>query len=1212
MIWLLAGGVLQAGPGPNYRYGECWWREYGEDDATALLLHFSDSKTPGKFGGACTGRYETTVPLKQEGQSVECWFKVDALPKQPACILSVADDESRILLRPDGRLELKLKQPHGIPSKKLAPDQLAEINARNADIIAPTPVKLGEWTHVVAYNSRHVVQGAGAPFDATLKINGGDVAHYLSEVNNSYKFLGWRSARVIVGNNVAGDQQFAGLIDEVRLLTDYREFYEVESLPWRDATAKRTLQFGQPFFLENADVVHASCDDGPSDGIRGHGWLIDGASAFPHIALKEMKTDSGALEFWLRPVNWDNFTGYWSHSPPGQRDLSVVRLTGGGKLFLEVRLPRAHDLEHPRPVIDPGHWNHYVVNWDTQHAKASVFLNGKWLLAVKLDRAVGALDTAEFGVNDKVTIHHPGTGATLDNPDAPAGDRPQIEVDEIVGYRTALLETEIKQAYLRWQKPLEPLPLFNSVVEYKYSINKLEVRIKPQLPADTPAATARVSANAFGPAVTGPIGTDGVARIAFQLTTPIAPGKYQLQVELLDAAGKPLAKGVQDWERIAEPWAGNRCGILDKTPAPWTPIKVTGKTVETRMTRYELSPDGLPAQIYAAGEPLLAAPIQLLEDGHPLTGKIIEQAPSRDVEATWRAEFGGRLTMDCRVEYDGLIRYEFRATGRVGVLAFVVPVKADRVTHWLTNAAGHSDCVTGLAGDGEFLKPATFGFFNQIDLHDRTRGLFWFADNAAGWIQSKDVPAQTVTRSGAVTTLRCNLAADAGEIAKPIVFGILPHPARPMPEKYRLYERSDELSIFDAFKPWPMDPRTHSMQLYPAPDPEIKGSTEPSWAYAERCIPAMKHAKPVGYRTMYLSRFWFSCRAGAYDNWEWRSGPTQQATLTPRFVDYLCWEMNEWIGRGIFNAIYLDECYSCPTKNVAAGHAVVLPDGSVQAGDTLWGFREMMKRWRGIFIQHGLEPVMTGHHTGSFIYPGLVFCDGDLDGEGRPMITARSKDFIDAVPLHRLETIQNGAMWGITPFYMACIWELGLEKRDSNPHKRWAWRMGRDVVAALAHYETAYAYTPQEVVRPYWQDVQRWGAGDPRVPFHPYWSNATGLQVAGQGADVLVSYYQQPGKILLIASNRTGAPREIRVKLNRAALGLPANAVVKQWDSTYEPAAGEDLLTTKDLPKVSDKPKDDFQLEEPKAPVAVQKLEGDVLVLPTRAKDFRMVSVETP
>ena len=143
-------------------------------------------------------------------------------------------------------------------------------------------------------------------------------------------------------------------------------------MPWRDATAKRPLQFNRPFFRRDGTVWHASLDRGLSydrgstgtdialpwpgasidalavDGVRGRGWRIDPIAGLPRFSLRGMQSEEGTLEFWLRPANWDDVTGYWQHSPPKQRDLSVARLLGkdrGGEetILLNITLPRAHD-----------------------------------------------------------------------------------------------------------------------------------------------------------------------------------------------------------------------------------------------------------------------------------------------------------------------------------------------------------------------------------------------------------------------------------------------------------------------------------------------------------------------------------------------------------------------------------------------------------------------------------------------------------------------------------------------------------------------------------------------------------------------------------------------------------------------------------------------------------------------------------------------------
>ena len=142
-------------------------------------------------------------------------------------------------------------------------------------------------------------------------------------------------------------------MDEVRVSSQARDFYERPSMAWRDATLARTLQFGKPYFRGDDPVFHASLDKGLAfdrggtgkddivvdlkgqtpdrlciEGIRGKGWVVDPALGFPRFNLQGMNFANGSIEFWMRPVNWDDSTGYWSHSPPDRLMLSLLRLYG--------------------------------------------------------------------------------------------------------------------------------------------------------------------------------------------------------------------------------------------------------------------------------------------------------------------------------------------------------------------------------------------------------------------------------------------------------------------------------------------------------------------------------------------------------------------------------------------------------------------------------------------------------------------------------------------------------------------------------------------------------------------------------------------------------------------------------------------------------------------------------------------------------------------
>ena len=578
----------------------------------------------GMFGQAlrCDGTERLSI-LVNTPQAVECWIRVDAYPAKEACILSLGKDESKLLLRPDGRVEFRLRKPHGNPNtKKLAPEVIKFILEKPADIISPEPIPLRRWTHVVIYKLPHPSPGDTSPFDARLKVNGKDVAWYLSEGGNTYNFFGDHQSLLVIGNSADGQQGFQGEIDELRLSTRCRDWYERMPMPWRDAKCERPLRFNKPFFRSDSTVFHASLDKGVKldldtagagdiqvnlrgerledmlvDGIRGKGWIMDPDIGFARLPLKGMTAKQGALEWWLRPVNWDDCTGYWHHSPPNHMYLSVARIhTRGqenGQPIFQAALPRAYNLESQRIPVDPGRWLHMMLAWDENGW--SLFVNGRVIDGRRRGKDANLdaeLAFVEFGIPDKVQ--------------AIRGEPPRIEIDEVVGYNAHLRADEVAQAQKRWMGDISPIPLYDASFQYKWSISKLEFSLVPLLPQGVKPAAAKVALHdikadkTICEAESGKL--EGEAfRFVLSEGKPLPYGNYQFRFQITDDAGKIAASGECAWEFQEEPWRHCRAGIIDAPPPPWTPIKVGESVLETRMTKYRLAADGLPAEIHANG-----------------------------------------------------------------------------------------------------------------------------------------------------------------------------------------------------------------------------------------------------------------------------------------------------------------------------------------------------------------------------------------------------------------------------------------------------------------------------------------------------------------------------------------------------------------------------------------------------------------------------------
>ena len=126
------------------------------------------------------------------------------------------------------------------------------------------------------------------------------------------------------------------------------------------------------------------------EGIRGKGWFVDPLAGPVHLTLRGMTSNEGSLEFWMRPVNWDDMTGFWKGTAPKPLLLSVMRLYGrnektrAGELFMSIVLPRGwnfgqrlgHVGEAGPPQVVKGEFRHARLFADVQRPHDQVMGDG--------------------------------------------------------------------------------------------------------------------------------------------------------------------------------------------------------------------------------------------------------------------------------------------------------------------------------------------------------------------------------------------------------------------------------------------------------------------------------------------------------------------------------------------------------------------------------------------------------------------------------------------------------------------------------------------------------------------------------------------------------------------------------------------------------------------------------------------------------------------
>ncbi len=290
----------------------------------------------------------------------------------------------------------------------------------------------------------------------------------------------------------------------------------------------------------------------------------------------------------------------------------------------------------------------------------------------------------------------------------------------------------------------------------------------------------------------------------------LEPGKYDVALALVDAAGNELAAAKGGFEKKDEAkeyakWWNNAIGDPDKLLKPFEALKVveggrlkveggglkvagggTGIAISCTRRVYELGALGLPAQIEANGGPVLAAPSRIVLK---VGGKAYAVPTDGKVTVTdkkaWRVDFecapvtvaGVTFSATGWMEQDGLVElsltYQPAASGVLSPESGTPPVEIEELRiEWpvaddplgaymacMGQGCNYSARTIGAVPqkDGQVwntrddMGPAGSGrrvgnFVGNLWVGTEQRGLFWCADSDKGWEPDARVAAHALRR----------------------------------------------------------------------------------------------------------------------------------------------------------------------------------------------------------------------------------------------------------------------------------------------------------------------------------------------------------------------------------------------------------------------------------------------------------------------------------
>jgi hypothetical protein len=169
-------------------------------------------------------------------------------------------------------------------------------------------------------------------------------------------------------------------------------------------------------------------------------------------------------------------------------------------------------------------------------------------------------------------------------------------------------------------------------------------------------------------------------------------GEYDVYADITVGESKTLLKERLVKEAPPE-WLGNKLGYITTVPKPWTPLKLTARTIACWGREYTFGAAALPAQVRILGQDVLAGPARLLVTVNGQTQtvplgdfKALETTPLK-VAFTAGGRVGN-LTVSGKawMEFDGFYRNTMTLSAAqpvtVDALAIEVPMKPEYATYW--------------------------------------------------------------------------------------------------------------------------------------------------------------------------------------------------------------------------------------------------------------------------------------------------------------------------------------------------------------------------------------------------------------------------------------------------------------------------------------------------------------------------------------------------
>lgn len=646
----------------------------------------------------------------------------------------------------------------------------------------------------------------------------------------------------------------------------------------------------------------------------------------------------------------------------------------------------------------------------------------------------------------------------------------------------------------------------------------------------------------------------------------LPPDDYTVIVDHIAPDGTVTETWDQDYQvpaintPILRSYVGEQAGTV---PAPWTPLKVEGDTIQIWGRKYGFAGGFLFSSLRSQSTEMLASPPILRVDGRPL----VAETPARAVRISQddmaaviskNADFGSlRVNSMIKTHFDGYCEIAMTLapageTVSLQSLSLDIPLRGQLVAlvrdNKLSTLVGSKSGAVGDYWSQSLLDNPFFWVGNERIAFN------WLAPDLEQWHCRESGKNVEIIRQGAAAIVRLNLVDSPLVLDAPrtISFGFALTPTRPLDRKILRKRLGRDWEGW--CQPW----KYFGVPEYDTADRKLierrsKGVGEiflyngdgltspfsPEWAFWEQEWRNVRPGRTYGDWTGDLAGRLRTCytegciKSDAFRNYLLHKRKVfftkAKTPLTPKAINY-------YFDTGVGSVFCSNANHGCLNWLDAHGK----PHGRMPIDE----YRELQLNTYRMIRRTGPKAKIMSHQGWYRVMPMQNFTDIIIGGEGVENMIGSTGSYYSVLTPEMFRATFLPQTWGVKTAFLSMLVRAAARSPEKlirfaeDPEAQRATRhyygycVVHDVDMWDSHKETRKA---RETV---WQAQDQLG-WDENVRFHPYWEQDSGVQLVSPASNrILASAYTKDGKLLLAVLNDTDQTHTVTLDLDLRKLGV--------------------------------------------------------------------------